>query len=85
MHVTIKVRLRSQILDPQGKTIEQTLHHLEFDKVSRMRVGKLIECELDIDSIEEAYDYAEKMAQKLLVNQVMEDYEISVEPTHATS
>ena len=46
MRVKILVRLKKQILEPQGKNIEESLNSLGFDKCSNIRQGKLIELDL---------------------------------------
>ena len=46
MRVKILVRLKGQILEPQGKVIEQSLNSLGFTEFSNIRQGKLIELDL---------------------------------------
>ena len=43
MRIKILVRLKGQILEPQGKVIEQSLNSLGFTEFSNIRHGKLIE------------------------------------------
>jgi phosphoribosylformylglycinamidine synthase subunit PurS len=70
----ITVTLRSSILDPQGKTIEQSLHQLGYNTVKGVRMGKHIELLVDESSEEAARDVVERISSKLLANPVMEDY-----------
>ena len=46
MRIKILVRLKGQILEPQGKVIEQSLNSLGFTEFSNIRQGKLIELDL---------------------------------------
>ena len=52
MRIKILIRLKSQILEPQGKVIEQSLKSLGFEEFSNIRQGKLIEIDLP-DSLNE--------------------------------
>jgi phosphoribosylformylglycinamidine synthase subunit PurS len=77
--VSITVKLRPSILDPEGKAIENALHSLSMTGVSRVRVGKSIEMLVDAETREEAQGIAEESCRKLLANPVMEDYCVVVE------
>lgn len=72
--VQVLVRLKAGVLDPQGKTVEHALHSLGFEQVTGVRVGKLIELELNENEVSESAVTA--MCDKLLANPVIEDYEI---------
>ncbi|RMI26237.1 MAG: phosphoribosylformylglycinamidine synthase subunit PurS [Calditrichaeota bacterium] len=77
MKVAVKVRLKPGILDPQGETVNQALHHLGFDRIREVRIGKLIELEVDEGADpEEVHRLVEEAARKLLANPVMEVFEI---------
>ena len=52
MRIKILIRLKNQILEPQGKVIEQSLKSLGFEDFSNIRQGKLIEIDLP-DSLNE--------------------------------
>ncbi len=78
MKAVIKVRLKNVILDPQGKTVQQALEHLGYDNVSDVRVGKLIEFQIDSQEEEKVKQMAREMADRLLANPVMETYDIEV-------
>ncbi len=79
----IEVVLRSSILDPQGKAAQHALHHLGFDSVDRVRIGKHIELWIEAPSREQAEEVAQAACSKLLANPVMEDYRIAVEEVTA--
>jgi phosphoribosylformylglycinamidine synthase subunit PurS len=76
--VTVNVRLKSEVLDPQGDAVKRALGTLGFDGVASVRVGKLIEIEVD-DKLAQAPGFEnrlKKMADEMLANPVIEDYEI---------
>ncbi|NOX36835.1 MAG: phosphoribosylformylglycinamidine synthase subunit PurS [Calditrichaeota bacterium] len=79
MKFVIKVRLKKGILDPQGKTVNQALHHLGYEQIRDVRIGKLIEVEIDESDPRKARQILEEASQKLLANPVIEDFEIQPE------
>lgn len=79
MKARVFVTLRSGVLDPQGKTVEDALHSLGFKEARNLRMGKYIEMELDCGSKEEAEARIKEMCEKLLANPVIEDYRFEVE------
>jgi phosphoribosylformylglycinamidine synthase len=74
----IKVTLRRSILDPQGKTVENSMKSLGYEDVLDTRIGKFIELKLDVGSEEEAKQLTDEICDKLLANPVLEDYEFKV-------
>ena len=77
MRVKILIRLKSQILEPQGKVIEQSLNNLGFKEFNNIRQGKLIELDLpDNLSKEEKDQKIDSACKKLLVNDIIEEYEV---------
>jgi len=76
MKVAVKVRLKSSILDPQGKTVNNALHQLGYDSINSVRIGRLIELDVDSDDKSEVERIVREASEKLLANTVMEDYEI---------
>jgi phosphoribosylformylglycinamidine synthase subunit PurS len=77
---TVYVRLKGEVLDPQGDAVKRALGTLGFQGVGNVRIGKLIEIEVD-DEFTKAPDFRrrlEKMADEMLANPVIEDYEIKV-------
>jgi len=75
---TVNVTLRNSILDPQGKATHHALQNLGLNRVNGVRIGKLIEMEIDTDSEQQAREIAESACTQLLANEVMEDYEITI-------
>ena len=80
MKATVYVRLKGEVLDPQGDAVKRALGTLGFEGVSNVRIGKLIELEVD-DKFAKAPDFQrrlEKMSDEMLANPVIEDYEIKL-------
>lgn len=71
------VRLKEGVLDPQGKTVEHALHALGFNQVTGVRIGKVIEMEVEGDNESQIRESVADMCRKLLVNPVIEDFEIA--------
>jgi phosphoribosylformylglycinamidine synthase len=78
MNATVLVRLKGEVLDPQGDAVRRALLRLGFDGVRGVRVGKLIEIELDDQPSEEVLVRLSKMADEILANPVIEDFEVKV-------
>jgi phosphoribosylformylglycinamidine synthase len=77
MRIKILIRLKSQILEPQGKVIEHSLNNLGFNEFNNIRQGKLIELDLpDNLSKEEKDQKIDSACKKLLVNDIIEEYEV---------
>jgi phosphoribosylformylglycinamidine synthase len=77
MRLKILIRLKNQILEPQGKTIEQSLANLGFKDLTNIRQGKLIELDVpDNLKSEEKNKLIESACKKLLVNEIIEEYEV---------
>ena len=72
MRVRVLIRPKAGILDPQGQAVERALPALGFDGVANVHVGRLIELDVDDPSQVPA------MCERLLVNPLIEDYEIVV-------
>ena len=66
------------ILDPQGKTVEQSLHVLGFDEVSDVTVGKYIEMQLREVAGDAAMARVRQMCERLLANGVIEDFRVEL-------
>ena len=79
MKATVYVRLKKEVLDPQGRAVQKALETLGFEGVSDVRVGKLIEIELGSGAQggPELRGKLEKMCDELLANPVIEDYEVT--------
>ena len=76
MKIKIIVTLKSGVLDPQGKAIQQTLNGMGFNNVKEVRQGKYFDVEIDETNESKAKSIVEEMCKKLLANLVIEDYKI---------
>jgi phosphoribosylformylglycinamidine synthase PurS subunit len=76
--VVVDVMPKPEILDPQGKAVQGALPRLGFTGVADVRQGKRFELELDGEITEERLDQVRQMAETLLSNPVIEDYEVRV-------
>ena len=78
MKVRVDVMLKNGVLDPQGKAISHALDLMSFKGIGDVRVGKVIELDIDETNAEKAHETAKQMAEKLLANTVIEDFRVSV-------
>ncbi len=76
MKIKVIVTLKSGVLDPQGKAIQQTLNGMGFANVKDVRQGKYFDIDINENDEQKAKLAAEEICKKLLVNQVIEDFKI---------
>jgi phosphoribosylformylglycinamidine synthase PurS subunit len=77
-NIDIQVYLKENILDPQGKAVNQALQQLGFTEVKSVRVGKFIRLQTEENTnIDER---VKAMCSKLLVNEVVEDMSYTISP-----
>ena len=76
MKIKIIVTLKSGVLDPQGKAIQQTLTGMGFNDVKEVRQGKYFEIDVKENDPKKAKEIVEEMCKKLLANLVIENYKI---------
>ena len=76
--MTVLIRPKAGILDPQGEAVQTSLATLGF-AVSRARVGRLVELEVDADDAVAARAAVERMCDELLANPLIESYEVTME------
>lgn len=74
----IDIMPHKELLDPQGKAVANSLHKLNFNGVTNVRVGKHITLQLEADSKEAAEVQVEQACKKLLANLIMESYQFSI-------
>ena len=72
----VDVMPKPEILDPQGKAVLGALPRLGFAGVSDVRQGKRFEIDIDGDATDASLAEVREMAEKLLSNPVIEDYEV---------
>jgi phosphoribosylformylglycinamidine synthase len=74
MKARIKITLKTGVLDPQGKAIQNALGSLGFAGINGVRQGKYIEVELAESDSSAAKASVERMCKELLANTVIENY-----------
>lgn len=74
MKARITITLKSGVLDPQGKAIENALAGLGFVGVNEVRQGKYIEVDLAESDRAKASALLERICKELLANTVIENY-----------
>ena len=77
----IKIMPQEALLDPQGKAVGQSMGNLDIKGVSNVRVGKHITLLVDSKDESSAKKVVEEACTKLLCNQIMESFNISIEKT----
>lgn len=77
MKVKVEVFLRGDVFDPQGKAILNAVHHLGYENVDDIQVGKvfLLNMKGDRKSVE---IQAKEIADKLLANPVIENFTVAI-------
>ncbi len=77
--VTVNVRLKSEILDPQGRAVQGALGRLGLANVTNVRQGKQFVIDIDgaLDAVQ--LEKLHELAANFLSNQVIEDYDLQVE------
>ena len=74
---SVTVTLKKDVLDPQGKVVQNTLHNMGMTKLKSIRQGKHFEIEVNEINQVSAEKKIDEMCKKLLVNLIIEDYKIS--------
>ena len=74
--VVVDVMPKPEILDPQGKAVLGALPRLGFEGVTEVRQGKRFELEIEGELTDARRAEVEQMAETLLSNPVIEDYEV---------
>ncbi len=74
MKFSVTVTLKKDVLDPQGKVVEQTLHNMGMNTLKTLRQGKYFEIEINENDEKKAKIKINEMCEKLLVNLIIEDF-----------
>ena len=77
MKFSVTVTLKKDVLDPQGKVVQNTLSNLGVNNVISIRQGKFFEIEINEKDQSKAEQKIDEMCKKLLVNLIIEDYKIN--------
>lgn len=78
MRARVLVTLRQGVLDPAGQAVAAGLGQMGFTAVKDVRLGKVIEVELEDMPREQAQQQLEAMAKRLLANLVIEDFSVEI-------
>ena len=76
MKFSVTVTLKKDVLDPQGKVVQNTLVNMGMNNLKNIRQGKHFEIEVNENDQASAEKKVEEMCKKLLVNLIIEDYKI---------
>jgi phosphoribosylformylglycinamidine synthase len=79
MHARVLVTLRRGVLDPAGQAVASALGQLGFEEVRDVRIGKVIELELEDMPEDAARARLASMGEQLLANTVIEDYRVELD------
>ena len=77
MKFSVTVTLKKDVLDPQGKVVQNTLQSLGMDNLKSIRQGKYFEIELNDNDQNKAEKKVNDMCEKLLANLIIEDYKVN--------
>ena len=77
MKISAIITLKKDVLDPQGKVVQNTLANMGMDKLKSIRQGKHFEIDIDEKNASNAEKKINEMCKKLLVNLIIEDYKIN--------
>ena len=77
--VKVFIRLRPSVLDPAGEAIKSAANKLGVDGINSLRIGKLIETEIEASHENELKEKIELLCDRLFANNVIEDYEFQFE------
>jgi phosphoribosylformylglycinamidine synthase PurS subunit len=75
VRLTVLIRPKGGILDPEGEAVQASLASLGFS-VSRVRVGRLVDLEIEADDPEAARAEVERMCADLLANPLIERFDV---------
>ena len=76
MKISAIITLKKDVLDPQGKVIQQALYGMGYKNVDEVRQGKYFEIDVKENDSKKAKEKVEEMCKKLLANLVIENYKI---------
>ena len=78
MKFSVTITLKKDVLDPQGKVVQNTLVNLGMDDLKSIRQGKYFEVELNEKDETKGKNKVNEMCKKLLANLIIEDYKINI-------
>ena len=75
----VLVRLRPSVLDPAGEATRGAAERLGVEGISKLRIGKAVELEVEAPDAEEARRRLEVLSDRLLANPVIEDWSLELQ------
>lgn len=78
MKAKVYVTYKPGVLDPQGQAVRQVLQRQGYKAVQDVRVGKMIEFDLEDVPRDEALDLLTNISDRLLANPVIESYRVEI-------
>lgn len=72
--VTVFVTPKKNVLDPQGAAVSHAMGSLGFEGLKSVRIGKVIDIEIDGEDSPEFRESLDRICRDLLSNPVIEDY-----------
>jgi len=75
----VYVILKESILDPQGTAVENVLSHLDYKQIQNVRIGKMIQLDIDESDKAMAEQNIKEICEKILTNPVIENYTYEIE------
>ncbi len=75
---TVTIRLKHGVLDPEAETTRRALERLGFD-LEDLRSADRFEIDLEAEDAGEATERVDEMAQRLLANPTIHDYDVEVD------
>ena len=82
MEFKINISLKSGVLDPEGKAIENALIRKGYKEVKNVKVGRLITLNIEGNDKVSAYERVSQMCKDMLANNVIENFEIVTSDTN---
>ena len=77
MKISVIITLKKDVLDPQGKVVQNTLVNMGMNSLKSIRQGKYFEIEINDNEETAAKKKVDNMCKKLLANLIIEDYKIN--------
>ena len=78
MKISVIITLKKDVLDPQGKIVQNTLVNMGISNLKSIRQGKHFEIDINEKELTVAKKKIDEMCRKLLVNLIIEDYKINI-------
>ena len=84
-HARVLVSLRPSVLDPAGEAAQSAANRLGVEGISKLRIGKVVDLELEADNEAEARKQLELLSDRLFANPVIEDWSLELQPVPTTT